>query len=186
MLPCRIPKEATQSELPKPAPSVLVKGMGISSYTGIWTFWCSWYAVPFCWGGRWGADTQKRTSWGSWRACAEGPGSVHYWPPDQWQSCSPPSSRILCQAFSTENILVFSVRKFIVSPKWWGVARSSVSVCCHQLLISACLSGNLTTHCNKALLVFHTMLKKIINRVLKPCLASVQFSTEFNSKKKPQ
>lgn len=138
------------------------------------------------WGGRWGAGTPISTAYGRWGACAQGPGNVHYWPPGHWKSCNPPSSRILCQAFFTENILVFSIRKFIlVSPEWWGVMGSSVSVCCHQLLISACLAGNLPTHCNKAPLVFHTMLKKIIIRVLKLCLAWVQFSIELSSKTKP-
>jgi len=39
----KVSEEAIQSELPKPAPSMLVKGTDKSSDHRIWAFWCSWH-----------------------------------------------------------------------------------------------------------------------------------------------
>lgn len=184
MLPYRILEEATQSDFTvwKPAPAMLVKGVGKSSDHGIWAFWY-----------RWNPDRQEDEkqvlqscmAWARWEACAEWHGSAHSWSAGHWEGCNPPNSSTVYWAFSIENVLFFSVRKFIlVSPKWWEVMTISLS-CCHQLLNSARLAGNLSFHCNKAALVFHTMLKKITNRVLKPGLAWLYISSECSSKRKP-
>lgn len=86
MLPYRVLEEATQSELPKPASSMLVKGMGKSSDCGIWAFWRSWHP------GRWGADTSIVYSLGKVRGLCLGTWKCSLL---TWEGYDPPNSRIL-------------------------------------------------------------------------------------------
>lgn len=45
-------REETQNELPKPALLMVVKGIGKSSESGIWAFWCSRHTACFVVGGK--------------------------------------------------------------------------------------------------------------------------------------